>query len=139
MDIKHATLHDSEEIYRIMKPEGRVAYTKDLIVDLVNSEDPVCLKLLEDGQIVGALGARAEGRNSYWLYFIVVKEGYRERGCAKELMDRFFEEVKRKGVKRIALDTPDKDFFEKFGFEEVGRIPNWYEDRDQVIMFKVLD
>jgi ribosomal protein S18 acetylase RimI-like enzyme len=139
MNIQYATLDDIEQIYKIMRQIGRIAYTKNLVIDLINSEDSICLKLLENGQIAGVLGARAEGKNSYWLYFIVVKEEYREKGYAKEMMDKLFEEVKKKGVKRIALDTPDKDFFEKFGFKEIGRIPNWYEDKDQVIMFKVLE
>jgi N-acetylglutamate synthase-like GNAT family acetyltransferase len=122
-----------------MKDVGRVAYTKDLVRDLINSKDSFCFKLIESDQIIGALGARSEGMNSSWLYFVVIKDQYRGRAYAKELMNRFFEEAKKKGLKRVALDTPDKDFFVKFGFQEVGRIPKWYEDRDQIIMFKNLE
>ncbi|GBE20651.1 hypothetical protein BMS3Abin17_01393 [archaeon BMS3Abin17] len=53
-------------------------------------------------------------------------------------MNYLFDEARKKGIKRMALDTPDREFFEKFGFKEVGRIPNWYEDKDQIIMFKNL-
>jgi ribosomal protein S18 acetylase RimI-like enzyme len=139
MKIKYVTSEDVEEIYEIMRSVGRIAYTKGLIVDLINSQDSFCLKLQDDKQIIGVLGARAEGKNSSWLYFIVIKEDYRGKGYAKELMNKFFNELKCKGIKRIALDTPDKEFFEKFGFKEVGRIPDWYEEKDQIIMFQVLE
>lgn len=139
MDIQFANLEDVENIFKIMKDVGRVAYTKDLVRDLIESKDSLCLKLIENGQIIGALGARAEGKNSSWLYFVVIKDQYRGRGYAKELMNRFFEEAKKKGLKRVALDTPDSEFFEGFGFKEVGRIPNWYEDRDQIIMFRNIE
>ncbi|HDZ61044.1 MAG TPA: GNAT family N-acetyltransferase [Candidatus Pacearchaeota archaeon] len=63
---------------------------------------------------------------------------YRNKEYSIKLMNYLFDEARKKGIKRMALDTPDREFFEKFGFKEVGRIPNWYEDKDQIIMFKNL-
>lgn len=138
MEIRYANKKDIDDIWKIMKTVGRVAYTKDLVNDLISSKKSICLKLLEKNKIIGALGARAEGKNSYWLYFIVVKPLFRHKNYAIKLMNKLFKEVKKKGSNRIALDTPDEEFFKKFGFKEVGRMPKWYENKDQIIMFKQL-
>lgn len=137
--IEYAGNKDIDRIYGIMQESERIAYTKELVNDLITSPDSFCLKLEEEGKLIGALGARAEGENSCWLYFIVIRKESRGRGYARELMERFFREAGRKGIKRIALDTPDREFFEKFGFEDVGKIPKWYETEDQHIMFKSLN
>ncbi len=137
--IEYATTKDIDRIYEIMEESERMAYTKELVNDLIISKDSICLKITEDGEIIGALGARAEGENSCWLYFIVVRKNCRIQGYAGKLMEKFFEEARKEGFKRVALDTPDREFFERFGFEDVGRIPKWYETKDQHIMFKSLD
>ncbi len=138
MEIREATLGDVEQIGNLMRSDGRRAYTKDLAIDLIENSQSLCLVLTENNQIVGSLGARGEGKNSCWLYYIIVKEEFRKKGHARELMKRFFDEARKIGAKRIALDTPEKEFFEKFGFKEVGRLPDWYEDMDQVIMYMTL-
>jgi len=136
--MKHADIEDVEEIYDIMKGIGRIAYTRDLVADLINSESSICLKLILDEKIIGALGEKAEGENALWLYFVVVKEEFRKKDYATKLMNRLFEEAKNIGIKRIALDTPDREFSEKFGFKEAGKIPNWYKGKDQIIMYRFL-
>ncbi len=135
--ITFAKINEAERIYELIKEEGKTAYTLDLVKDLINTEGSLSL-ILKNDKIIGALGARAEGKNSAWLYYIVIDRDYREKGYAKKLIDKLFEEARKKGIRRIALDTPEKEFFEKFGFKEVGRIPDWHENKDQVIMFKEL-
>jgi amino-acid N-acetyltransferase len=135
MEIRAAVLDDVEQIYEIMKSDGRRAYTKDLAIDLIENSQSLCLVITENNQIVGSLGARGEGKDSCWLYYIIVREEFRHKGHARELMKRFLDNARRMGAKSIALDTPDREFFEKFGFKEVGRLPGWYEDMDQVITY----
>ncbi|GBE20650.1 hypothetical protein BMS3Abin17_01392 [archaeon BMS3Abin17] len=73
-EIKYAEIKDAEGIFEIMQDVKRTAYTLDLVKDLINTHGSLSLKLIIDGKIIGALGARAEGRNSGWLYYIVVHQ-----------------------------------------------------------------
>ena len=134
--IQPARIEDVEGIYSILKGFNRPAYTKDLITDLINNKDSICLKITDNGKIIASLGARAEGRDAFWIYFVAVRIEYRRKGYARQLMEKFFEEAKNKGAKRVAVDTPEKELFERFGFMEVGRLPKWQGERDQIIMFR---
>ena len=135
VQIAFANIEDAEEIYALLKDVGRSAYTLDLVKDLITTEGSYSLVLTEEKYVVGALGARAEGKDSSWLYYIVIHTDFRGKGYARELIKKLFEELKSAGIKRVALDTPDKEFFSKFHFREAGRIPNWYVDKDQFIMY----
>jgi len=135
MEIRNATLDDVEQIYEIMKDNPRDAYTKDLVIDLIENRQSICLVSTENNQIIGSVGARGEGKKSCWLYYIVVKKKFRSMGYARGMIERFFDVAKKRKIKRIALDTPEKEFFERFDFKEVGRLPKWYEDKDQILMY----
>ena len=134
--ITYARLGDADAIFALLKKEGRAAYTKDIVIDTIRTKGSLCLRMVQDGILIGAVGARAEGRHSAWVYYIVIDRRFRLRGNSKKLMNMLFKACAKKGIKRIALDTPDCSYFGKFGFREVGRIKRWYEDRDQVIMYR---
>lgn len=137
--IREATPEDADRIFALLEKEGRVAYTLDLVRDLIGQDDSLSLVDEDDGEIVGALGARAEGKNSAWLYYLITSQKRRGEGRARALFEELKEQARERGIKRLALDTPDCSFFEHLGFTEVGRIPDWYEDKDQVIMFLALE
>ncbi len=137
--IRSAGLSDSSNIYlNVLNRVGREAYNEQLICDLIKDDLSICLVAEKGEDIVGALGARREGHEAYWLYFLhSKKEGNDEVECL--LMEKFFEIVKEKNANKIASDSPDVRLLKKFGFNEVGRIPEWQKDgRDQIIMFKKL-
>ncbi len=137
MNILSANEEDAEKIYSLLKKEKRTAYTKNLVMDLIESRASLALKAVEENnKVVGALGARAEGKNSAWLYFIVVDKEYRNEGIARSLNSELERRCRTKKIKRIALDTPDKSFFSKLGYKQAGKIPKWYGTKDQIIMFK---
>ena len=97
-ETEHAEIRDADRIHELLQETGKAVYTKDPVIDLI----------------------RSEGRNSAWLYFVVIRPEHRNKGYASRLMNRFFAEARR------------------FGFEQVGLLPNWYEDRDQIIVFRKL-
>lgn len=137
-EIKQAKLKDAERIQELIDQEDKVGYTLNFIEDLIRTDAPLSLELVVDDKIIGGLGARVEGENSAYLYYIVVDKSYRKNGYARKLMKEFFNEAKNNGIKRIALDTPYPEFFGKFGFKEVGKLPDW-DTKDQFIMLKELD
>ncbi len=138
MKIEFSKIADAKKIYSLMKKEKKSAYTIELVKDLIETKKAVSIKLVSEGKIIGALGARPEGKNAYWLYYVIVDKKHRNNGYARALVDSFYSLAKRNGAKRVATDTPEKEFFEKVGLKEVGRIPRWYEDKDQIIMHKKL-
>lgn len=136
MEIKPVGKEDIKEVFEIMKVYRRAAYTENFVKDLVYSKRSLCLKLVKNGKILGVIGAREEGKNSLWLYFVVVKKDERGKGYGRALMEKLLEEAKKHGIKRIALDTPEPGFFEKFGFRSLAELPKWYEEKNQFVMFK---
>jgi amino-acid N-acetyltransferase len=135
-EIRYAKMDDLEKIFEIMESEARSVYTIDLVRDMISSEGSLSLIVTEDEKIAGMIGARAEGKNSAWIYYVLIGQDFRGKGYAKKLMEKFFDEARSKGIKRVATDTPNSSFFEKFGFSEAGRIPHWYEEKDQIILFR---
>lgn len=83
------------------------------------------------GQVVAAADIRKhKGRMRHVGTFgVAVKAGFRRKGIATKLVDTLLQEAKRDGLKLIVLDVfednlPARVLYTKFGFKEVGKIPN---------------
>lgn len=139
MTIRKAKLKDSEEIYNeILSKPHREAYNEQLVKDLIKDKLSICLVAELGNEIVGVLGARREGHKAYWIYFIHPKKKKDDK-VESILMEKFLKVAKEKGADKIASDTPEIKVLKKFGFKEVGKIPNWQANgKDQIIMFRYL-
>lgn len=70
-----------------------------------------------------------------------VHNEYRHQGLGKKLILKLEEFSKTKGCYYIQLDTFDfqaRPFYEKLGFECIGTISRWVEDRDCHFMRKTI-
>ncbi|KTD46196.1 GNAT family N-acetyltransferase [Legionella quateirensis] len=70
-----------------------------------------------------------------------VHEHFRNQGLGKKLFFKLEQFSKMKGCLYIQLDTFDfqaRPFYEKLGFECVGTISKWVDDRDCHFMRKIL-
>lgn len=70
-----------------------------------------------------------------------VHEAFRHQGLGKKLILKLEEFSKIKGCAYIQLDTFDfqgRPFYEKLGFECIGTVSKWVEDRDCHFMRKTL-
>jgi len=137
MKIRKARLKDAKGIYlKFLKKPYRDAYTNQLIIDLIKNKLSICLVAEQNNRIVGVLGARREGHKAYWIYFVEVKKKFRNKSVKDFLMKKFFNNIKKLKANKIAVDTPNKKFFLRFGFKEIGKLPNWQKSKSQFIMFK---
>jgi len=70
-----------------------------------------------------------------------VDEAHRGKGCARELLDAFVAEAKRRGVKRIwvaSYDFQAPAMYEKWGFRRMAEFEGWPDGHTNVILCKEL-
>jgi len=68
-----------------------------------------------------------------------VDEAHRGKGCARELLDAFVAEAKRRGVKRIwvaSYDFQAPAMYEKWGFRRMAEFEGWPDGHTNVILCK---
>lgn len=85
--------------------------------------------------------------NSSWLGLTIGEKDYWGKGIAKDAMDRFEEVCREHKADRIELgvfefNSRAQKFYQKLGYVEIGRIPNftWHADKqwDDIRMEKIL-
>ena len=70
-----------------------------------------------------------------------VDKAHRGKGCARELLDAFVAEAKRRGVKRIwvaSYDFQAPAMYEKWGFRRMAEFEGWPDGHTNVILCKEL-
>ncbi|MFX0135136.1 MAG: GNAT family N-acetyltransferase [Candidatus Hodarchaeota archaeon] len=84
------------------------------------------------GYIVGFPNTSVKGE--FWLYQVGIKEHYRKKYIGSQLLERFIEQVKSDGYKRIRShiqfeNEHSKNLHEKFGFKICGQDDKgWFEE-----------
>jgi GNAT superfamily N-acetyltransferase len=71
-----------------------------------------------------------------------VSEAIRGRGFARQLLDAFIGEARRRGVKRIwvaSYSFQAPGLYEKFGFRRVAEFEGWPDGHTNVLLCKTLD
>ena len=137
MTVYRAEFNDVPEAARLsvlLWPENDPAEVERAFEELIQHEDAV-LFLADDGKPVGF--AQCQLRHDYvegtdsspvgYLEGIYVAEGYRNKGCARALLEAREEWAKAKGCTEFASDcelTNDRSlaFHLSVGFEEANRI-----------------
>lgn len=106
--------------------------------------NPLSLWLVAlDGEtVVGYVGSQAV-MDEADVMNVAVLPAYRRCGIAQKLMEALVEGLSKKTVTKLTLEVrasnePAKALYEKLGFEQVGRRPNYYRDpkEDALILRK---
>ncbi len=81
-------------------------------------------------------------RHTYDLYWIVVDPAHRGKGVGRELLRALTATLAHNGGRILRVETSSsemyrsaKGFYKRAGFVEGGRIPNFYSDRDDLIIY----
>jgi GNAT superfamily N-acetyltransferase len=96
--------------------------------DPANAPRPMYIVLYDDaGEIAGGLIGETQFA---WLKvdIVSVREDLRRQGAGTKLMRLAEIEARRRGCKYVYVDTMSyqaPEFYEKLGYETVGRIPDW--------------
>ena len=108
------------------------------------AQDPdgqvLAAELPEGGGIAGFLAARLMGEEAE-LQNLAVHPGYRRRGVAKTLMERFHRRLTAAGVKRVyaevrASNQPALSLYQSLGYTECGVRQSYYasDGEDAVVL-----
>ena len=78
-----------------------------------------------DGNLVGSLGILDRGRDTAQLHWLLVKQNYRGRGIAKQLVNTAIDFCRRHGFRRIRLETTEaltaaRRLYQDQGFKRVS-------------------
>ena len=92
----------------------------------------------------GAIAGGLWGRTGYGFLFVELLStgAARGSGLGRRIMDMAETEAKKRGLTGIWLDTwtfQAPGFYEKLGFAECGRIPNYPPGHDRIFYVKRLD
>ncbi len=98
----------------------------------------------QEGEIVGftCFGEIPCTRGRYDLYWIVVKKNCQGKGLGRELLRKTEEAIKTRGGQKIYVETSSQEayfvtrrFYERCGYLEIGRFPDFYEDGDAKVTY----
>lgn len=94
----------------------------------------------QSGQLIAAAAGYSWARTSE-LKQMWVSEAHRGHGHARALLRAFIDEARRRGVRRIWLQSHDFQapaFYEKAGFVRMAEFPGWPDGHSNVILCKML-
>ncbi len=139
--VEHGTPFDPvDHIMDVMSeafdPAFGEAWNRRQISDALSLANCRCL-LLEGQGLPPYLGGKAAGfilsrhvADEEELLLIAVRPSFRRRGIASALLEQLISEARGRGVARLFLEmrdgNPAEQFYRKYGFDPVGRRPNYY-------------
>ena len=98
----------------------------------------------DNGVVTGYIGSQTVPDESDMMN-VAVHPDYRRRGIAEALVNTLCDALKERGSVSLTLEVrasnePSKALYEKLGFEQVGRRPNYYRNpkEDALILKKML-
>ena len=98
----------------------------------------------DNGVVTGYIGSQTVPDESDMMN-VAVHPDYRRRGIAEALVNTLCDALKKRGSVSLTLEVrasnePAKALYEKLGFEQVGRRPNYYRNpkEDALILKKML-
>ena len=122
-----------------------IAMLREVLDDYFTDREPghVC-RTWEDGQIRGFIYyAPVEMTDQTWeIWWLVVDPDSQGQGLGKKMMAEAERDLKRKGTRLLLVETssipryePTHHFYRKIGYIEAARIPDFYVEGDDKIIF----
>jgi len=96
------------------------------------------------GQVAGYMtyGPTPLTEGTWDLYWIAVSPAHQGQGYGQRLVEFLEEEVIKSGGRLILIETssqpkyqPTRKFYEKLGYSEIARIPDFYRQGDDRVIF----
>ncbi len=133
---------DIYDVYRIASENLKEKYTMELIMDIYH--------LWEDGfyvacspDIVGFICGN-KNKKTARILMLAVDKNYRRMGIGTSLLNRFIAECRKDGLMSIRLEvrTDNREaieFYQKFNFQIISFIPNYYTNGDSAyVMWRII-
>lgn len=121
MVIRKAKLSDSEEIHKLAnfyaKKGLMLARSRSSIYEYIRNYSVI----ETDGEVVGIGALSILWDDLAEVRTLAVKEDLSGQGFGKKLVEYFLDEAKELGIKKVFTLTYQKAFFEKCGFQVIGK------------------
>lgn len=137
-------LADATGVFRPIEIRALQGVLKDYFAEAHDEEGHRCFTATEDGTPVGFVyfGPVAMTDGAWDLWWIAVDKSRQGRGLGGELL-RFAEEyVREAGGRVLMIDTsstphyePTRAFYLKHGYVAAARLPDFYRDGDDKVIF----
>ncbi len=151
IEIRDLKKEDRKEIKKILEnckifTEKEIVVALELIdLNLSGSSDYIINVLCDGTKIVGFVcyGENSIANGVWELYWICVEPDFHGKGYGSILLKRVEEIVKRRGGRSIFIETSSlqsydraRRFYEKFGYEIVCLIKDYYKIGDHKIIYR---
>lgn len=121
MIIRKAKLSDTESIHKLVnfyaKKGLMLARSRSSIYEYIRNYSVAEI----DGEVVGIGALSILWVDLAEVRTLAVKEGHSRQGIGKTLVEHFLNEAKELGIKRVFTLTYKTEFFQKCGFNIIGK------------------
>ena len=158
MNIREMTAKDLDQVISVIsltdeddakaaKKYYKKLWKQDSSYREAHSKDFVCLN--EKGKLIangGVMKDTDEGKDVWWLSWWYVDPKYQSKGIGSKLMKKNLKWLKAQNARKLYVDTSPlkayskaRKFYHKLGFIEEGRLKDFYDEgEDMIIMGKKL-
>src|SRR5437868_3678928 len=120
--IRPATIHDVPRIQEVINSHaelGRMLFKS--LAQLFEDLRDFAVYEDEDGRVVGCTAVTIIWADLAEVRSLAVDDACRGRGIGRQLVEWAVDETRRLGIRRLMSLTYEQRFFEKLGFEVVGK------------------
>jgi ribosomal protein S18 acetylase RimI-like enzyme len=112
--------------------------------ETLNTEYVALVALDEEQRLVGAIayGETPMTLGTFDLYWIATAPERRRSGVGALLMTEMEVDLRRRGARLVRIETSGtsaydgtRGFYERFGYRETARIPEFYRPGDDLVVF----
>lgn len=112
--------------------------------ETLNTEYVALVALDEEQRLVGAIayGETPMTLGTFDLYWIATSPEHRRNGVGAFLMTEMEADLRRRGARLVRIETSGtsaydgtRGFYERFGYRETARIPEFYRPGDDLVVF----
>ncbi|MDI6845623.1 MAG: GNAT family N-acetyltransferase [Candidatus Saccharicenans sp.] len=128
--------------------EAEIQVATELIDIYLNNPDQRDYHIVvvedESGNVAGYMtyGPTPLTEGTWDLYWIAVSPGAQGKGYGRQLVNWLEDRVRESGGRLILIETssqpkylPTRKFYEKLGYAEIARIPDFYRPEDDRVIF----
>lgn len=144
MDIKieKMTLTDLENIKDILLDEFDNFWNDSILKEELQNKDSNYLVAKLEKKIVGFAGIKIV-LDEADIMNIVIKKSYRNQGIGSLLLENLILLANKRSLSSLSLEVNEENLsaihlYEKFGFKQVGIRKNYYQNKNGLIMLKIL-
>jgi ribosomal-protein-alanine N-acetyltransferase len=133
---------DLARVYELACNSLSENYNPTLFLDLYNYWQEGFIVAEEDGQIIGFIFGIMMSRTEARILMLAVDPRYRGRGYGSVLYREMQRQCAIKGMGSISLEVRVSNlvaihFYEKMGFQLVGRIPKYYSNDEDAFRMQL--